>query len=84
MPATVLSGDVFYVLPTLEPGSIDCVMTSACKYHRLRELAGEMWATIKLNFERGYLVAANDDCKLNLAKIIANWERQIADLGESS
>ena len=52
----------------------------ACRYLRLRGLAGEMFATIKLNVERGYLVAVNDEGKLNLDKIVASWEKQLGEL----
>ena len=52
----------------------------ACKYHRLESIAGEMLTTVKLNFERGYLIAHNDEGKLNLEKIIAGWQRQLAAL----
>ena len=49
----------------------------ACRCIRLDSLAGEMLATIKLNFERGYLVATNDEGKLNLEKIIAQWSKEL-------
>lgn len=49
---------------------------------RLERLAGEMLSTIKLNFERGYLTVQNDEGKLNLQKVIAIWERQLASIVE--
>ena len=52
----------------------------ACRHIQLRGLAGEMLATIKLNVERGYLVAANDEGKLNLTKIVSSWERQLEEI----
>ena len=50
------------------------------QHSRLQALAGEMLATVKLNFERGYLVAHNDEGKLNLEKILAQWAKQLAEL----
>ena len=52
----------------------------ASDYHRLLGLASEMLATVKLNHERGYLVATNDEGKLNLVKIVANWSKELATL----
>ena len=52
----------------------------ACKAINLEWLAGEMLATVKLNHQRGYLIATNDEGKLNLAKIIAKWERELSEL----
>ena len=40
---------------------------------RLLSLAGDMHATLKLNVERGFIVAINDEAKLNLDQIIARW-----------
>ncbi len=52
----------------------------ACKCIRLEGLADEMLATIKLNVDRGYIVATNDQGKLNLDNIVASWSRQLAEL----
>jgi hypothetical protein len=54
----------------------------ACRCLVFEGIAGEMLATIKLNFERGYLVAQNDEGKLNLQKCIASWEQQLAQVDE--
>lgn len=54
----------------------------ACKKTRWESLCGEMFATIKLNVERGYLVAVNDQGKLNLEGIIANWQKQMDRINE--
>ena len=51
----------------------------ACRCHRAEGLAGEMLATLKLNFERGFLIAHNDEGKLNLEKIIARWSKEIEE-----
>ena len=47
---------------------------------RLLGLASEMLATVKLNSERGYLVAVNDEGKLNLVKIVERWSKELAEL----
>lgn len=39
-----------------------------------------MLATVKLNFERGYLKTHNDEGKLNLEKILANWQKELDGL----
>lgn len=44
---------------------------------RLEGLAGEMLATIELNFKRGYLKVHNDEGKLNLEKILAKWDKEL-------
>ena len=49
----------------------------ACKCIVLEGLVGEIIATIKLNHERGYLVAVNDEGKLELAKIVKNWASEL-------
>jgi hypothetical protein len=54
----------------------------ACRAIKLEGLAGDMLATIKINFERGYLIAQNDEGKLNLQKIVASWEKQLAEAKE--
>lgn len=51
----------------------------ACRAINLESLACDMLATVKINFERGYLVAQNDEGKLNLERIVAMWERQLAE-----
>ena len=56
----------------------------ACRAISLEGLAGEMLATVKLNVERGYLVATNDEGKLNLTKITASWEKQLKELQEKN
>lgn len=52
----------------------------ARRAHHLEGLAGEMLSTIKMNLERGYITAVNDEGKLNLTKIVARWSKQLADL----
>lgn len=49
----------------------------ACRCIALEGIAGEMWATIKINAERGYLVAKDDDGKLRLDEIVALWRNQL-------
>lgn len=49
----------------------------ACRCISLEGTVKEILATIKLNFERGYLTTINDEGKLNLQKIIVNWEKQL-------
>lgn len=55
----------------------------ACRCLEYEGIAGEILATIKLNVERGYIVAQNDEGKLNLQRMIAMWEKQIARVEES-
>lgn len=47
---------------------------------RLSGLCGEMLATFQLNIERGYIVTSNDEGKLNLDRIIANWRKQYDEI----
>lgn len=47
---------------------------------RLASLAGDMIATLQVNIERGYIVAVNDEGKLNLAGIMARWKRELDEI----
>ena len=47
----------------------------ACRCMAMEGVAGEMLATLKLNFERGHLIVQSDEGKLNFARMIAAWER---------
>lgn len=51
----------------------------ACRCLEFEGIAGEMLATIKLNFERGHLTAKESGV---LQKIIASWEKQLARVDE--
>lgn len=54
----------------------------ACRHIRLLGLTSEILATVAINVEFGYIVATNDEGKLNLAKIVESWKKQLADLEE--
>jgi hypothetical protein len=47
---------------------------------RLESLLGHVLATMQINIERGYLVAVNDEGKLNLADIMERWKREFDEL----
>lgn len=47
---------------------------------RLASLAGHMIATLQINIECGYIVAVNDEGKLNLAEIMARWKQQFDEI----
>lgn len=47
---------------------------------RLAGLARDMLATFQVNSERGYIVATNDEGKLNLAKILSKWQKELNEI----
>lgn len=47
---------------------------------RLASLTGDILATLQINIERGYIVAVNDEGKLNLEKILTKWRREFDEI----
>lgn len=51
---------------------------------RLAGLAKDILATLQVNIERGYIVAVNDEVKLNLANIVARWNKALVEIESES
>lgn len=60
------------------------VGTLACNRLRLLGLAGEMLATIQLNYERGHLVAPTEEGKQGMARLLASWSKEYKQLEEEA
>lgn len=41
------------------------------------ELAKEIWVTIRLNVDRGLILAKNEEAKLGLEKLLDKWKLEL-------
>ena len=47
---------------------------------KLEGLASEIIATLQVNIDRGYIVTSNDQGKLNIARIVEKWKRELDEI----